>query len=619
MRFRRFLSLGIPVVVAAAYSVLPAQASLGPGVGSIPQGTQSDATYANSFGAAKVTNVFATTQQTSCYRPEVPYFANAGPNDGYSGMTTCPGATTGEDTGASAPYASQTGSNPGYPAATPMQVKDHSESDIRVDPTNPKHLIASSKWVVSAEGYNHLLGFYESFDGGQSWPVQGHIPGYEGWTDNTDPVGAFDTSGNYYEFILPYQFFYNADGSHNFKIGTNQEPNPAVPAEEVSVAVRPHGATAASDWITTHNGQPDVIASYDAIGNEPDKQWLTIDDGASSPFKNRVYAMWVDFHHATPQPFVSYADARSNGTHTDWSTPDKLPFAPNTPQGATYLLPHVAPNGDIYTTLTTFTPQSRSFAVTITVDKSSDGGATWEYISTVVSNVVSPPGHYANTSFRDGIENSFTVGSKLVNGHYPLYVSWEDYSAGVTNVILSASFDDGASWSAPIQVNDNKSTVDEFQPNLAAAPNGTVSVNFYDRRLACPAAGTAEATGAGLALDQSNPYYAATPPYGANNYCVNTSIQFYNAGLNPIGHNIRLSQHTWDPQLNSPFPAGVGVALGFIGDYFGNTIAPAPTGGGLVDYTTSVSTYNDGSNPANQQQQVVATIAVPSATNRPGR
>ena len=30
---------------------------------------------------------------------------------------------------------------------------------------------------------------------------------------------------------------------------------------------------------------------------------------------------------------------------------------------------------------------------------------------------------------------------------------------------------------------------DEFLPNLATAADGTVSVNFYDRRLSCPASG----------------------------------------------------------------------------------------------------------------------------------
>ncbi len=119
-------------------------ASAGSGGGTIPHGTQSNATYADSSTANNVTNLDATTQKTSCYTPEVPYFTNIGPNDGYSGESSCNGAAnTGEDPG---PYPTQAGSNPGYPAKTPMLVKDHSESDIRVDPTNPKHLIGSSKW-----------------------------------------------------------------------------------------------------------------------------------------------------------------------------------------------------------------------------------------------------------------------------------------------------------------------------------------------------------------------------------------------------------------------------------------------------------------------------------------
>src|SRR5215472_9651719 len=229
---RRFLALlAAPALAALALAPAPAGAALGAGVGSVPQGTQTDTAYAASFAANHVTNAFVTGQQTSCYTPEVPFAVSLGPNDGYSGETACPGATTGENLG---PYPSQQGSNPGFPASTPMLVKDQSESDIRVDPTNPAHVIGTSKWFVSAEGYNHLLGFYESFDGGRTWATQGHIPGYEGWTDNTDPVGAFDAFGNFYELILPYQFFYDPNGTHDFQVGSSQEPNPGQIAEVIS-------------------------------------------------------------------------------------------------------------------------------------------------------------------------------------------------------------------------------------------------------------------------------------------------------------------------------------------------------------------------------------------------
>ncbi len=599
--------------MATAFAAMPAQAGAGAGIGNIPQGTQSDAAYASSYQSKGVTNVFATTQRTSCYRPENPYFLSLGPNDGYTGMTGCGGAaTTGEDTGLT-PYPSQVGSNAGYPAATPMLVKDHSESDLRVDPTNPNHLIGSSKWVVSAEGYNHLLGFYESWDGGKTWPTQGHIPGYEGWTDNTDPIGAFDSYGNYYSLILPYQFYYNSDGSHNYQTNQNKEPNPTVAAEAITIAVRKHGATGADDWSTNSKGAMDIVANYPAKGKEPDKQWLTIDINPNSPHFNRVYAMWTLFNGISAVPYASYADARPNGTHTAWSAPQVLPTAGSNPQGDTYLLPHVDGNGVLYTTLTNFQPKQGYCCTSVLLDRSTDGGLTFSTVSTAVSSASAPPLEFANTGFRDGIEDSFTVGQQLVNGHYPLYVSWEDYSTGFNNILIDASYDGGLTWSAPIQVNDNANpNIDATQPNLTAAANGTISVAFYDRRLSCPAAGTADAAGAGLALDQVNTRYSGPmPPYGAVNYCVNSTIQFYRAHLAPVGHNIRISQHTFDPQLNQPKPSSPGSTEGFIGDYYGNIAGANLVTGGLSDYTTSTSSYNDGSNPSHYQQQVIATIAVP--------
>jgi hypothetical protein len=119
------------------------------------------------------------------------------------------------------------------------------------------HLIGQSKWFVSAEGYNHLLGFYESFDGGSTWPVQGHVPGYEGWVDNADPVGAFDPWCNFYSLVLAYQFYYDKAGGHKYDNGSNQM-NPLVPPEAVAVSVHPAttlpNTAPAASWITIHGG-----------------------------------------------------------------------------------------------------------------------------------------------------------------------------------------------------------------------------------------------------------------------------------------------------------------------------------------------------------------------------
>ena len=497
----RRTSLAIVATLAiVALAAVPASTdSLG--IGNVPQGTQSDTAYAAS--AAGVTNNLATNQRTSCYRPEVPYATSLFPANGYDGMTTCPGADTGEDTGLGSAYPTQAGSNPNYPATEPKLVKDHSESDIRVDPTNANHIIGQSKWFVSAEGYNHLLGFYESMDGGKTWPVQGHVPGYEGWTDNTDPIGAFDRYGNFYSVILPYQFFYDGD-TKSYQTNPNREPNPSLPAEAISVSVRPHGSTTAQQWITRNSaGKPDLVAAYDSVGRESDKQWIAIDTNPSSPHVDTIYVMWVIFTGpSTSHPFVSIAHALPNGTHSDWSAPIPLPQVGGTPQGANYLLPHVIPDGTLFTTLVTTMPKKGYCCDVLFLDKSTDGGLTWSS-KLITDTIAAPPLVYANTTFRDGIEESFGVGPARVgrDHKYPLYVTWEDYSAGVTNILLAASYDEGQTWTPPIQVNDNRSSVDEFQPNLDVAANGTVSVAFYDRRLACPEAGTAEAAAAGIALD----------------------------------------------------------------------------------------------------------------------
>ncbi len=589
------------VALAAALAFVgPAgSAQIGPTLLGPPQGTQTDAAFAASYAANGVTNVSATTQMVSCYAPEVVYLDSLTAADGYldGGMDVCGNAsTTGEDLG---PYDTQDVSNPA------MRVKDHSESDIRADPTDPLHLIGQSKWAVSAEGYNHLNGFYESFNGGVTWPVQGHVPGYEGWTDNTDPVGAFDPWGNFYSLVLPYQFYYDKDGFHKYNNGSNQI-NPTVPPEAISVSVHPKvtlpGKTPADSWITTHNGEPDYVdIAKNANTSDPDKQWIAIDTNPASPHYGRIYVMWTVFVINPSILYESHADARPDGTHTDWSAPQELPTIKGK-RWDSYLLPHVAPDGTVWTTITN-NPMQQGFATNdFYVIWSRDGGEGWQGPLPVIQGVSTPT--YQNTTFREGIVNTFAVGTQLsAQGSYPLYVSFEDGSSGLSNVYVMTSEDGGQTWSTPFQVNDNTGATEALQPNLHVAPNGTVAVTFYDRRLACPASGSPDFAGSGIAFDPR-------ADGGESNYCINTAIQFYRPDLSLIAgkeHNVRLSEKTWDPQLSALHQSCICTSGTFIGDYFG--IDSTPTGS---TYVTSVSTFNHaGENPFFHQQQVVAKVATP--------
>ncbi|HEY2220006.1 MAG TPA: sialidase family protein [Gaiellaceae bacterium] len=574
----------------AALAVLFVLGPAATGASGPPQGTQTNGAFAASYAAANVASTSVTTQKTSCYRPQVFYDGALPPEAGYpgGGSSPCPGATTGEQTTNFDTQDAAAASNP------VSVVKDHSESDIRVDPTDSRHLIGQSKWFVNAEGYNHLLGFYESRDGGSTWDVQGHVPGYEGWTDNTDPVGAFDPWGNFYSLVLAYSFYYDKAGNHKYNNGSNQT-NATVPPEAVAVSVRPHGATTASDWKTKlPNGQPDyVMTAKNANTSDPDKQWIVIDTNPTSRCYGTVYAMYTVFVLNPSVVFVSTATAQPSGTHTPWTTPQELPTV-NGKRWDSYLLPHIAPDGTVYTPVTNGPPQQGFSNADVNLVSSSDCGGHWTSPKPIVSGVNVPT--YQNTTFREGILDTFGVGSHPVNGHYPLYLAYEDASGGVSNIWLRESDDGGASWTEPVLVNDNATPVDELQPNLTVdSATGKVAVAFYDRRLDCPAAATAAN---GLAYDPND-------PVGAGNYCVNTAVQFYRPDLTPIGHNVRLSADTWDPQLNAPHPACICSASTFIGDYFGID------SDGTSIYTTSVSTYDGGANPWHYQQQWVAKLAIP--------
>jgi hypothetical protein len=572
----------IAALAAVCAGVCAASAHAAP-----PQGFQADADFAASFAGHAVSAVPATTQRVSCYTPQVFYQGSLAPSQGFpdGGSTLCAGAAnTGELIG---PFPTQNVANP------PLRVKDFSESDLHIDPANPQHLIGISKWFVNSEGYNHLTGFYESFDGGATWPQQGHIPGYEGWTDNSDPVGAFDPWGNFYAVVLPYMFRYLTTGEHFFLA---PDVNPALPRSGIGVAVRPKGASTPASWLTTHNSAPDLVRRAPFNGALVfDKQWIAIDTNPRSKHFGRAYVSWaIGASDEGLRIYVSYADARRNGTHTNWSTPKRV-LQQRRGIGDNGSLPRVTPDGRVW--LATSSTASFGTPFTFSFTSSNHGGRAWAKRRVIVRHNVDG---YKNTTFRSAFGEAFDVGKRKVGRFYPLYGVYENSTEnGPTMLFIRASFDGGKHWRAPVQVNDNSSGGEAFQPAIVAAPNGRVAVAFYDRRLVCPARDTPEATIAGLLFDPR-------APFGRTNYCVNTAIQFYTAALKPLGHNIRLSPHTWDPQLSTPHPECICTNPSFLGDYFG-----LDSRGGFT-YTTSVETYNAaGENPGFHQQQLVSKLRTP--------
>ena len=490
---------------------------------------------------------------------------------------------------------------------------NHSESWLAVKP-GTEDIVGTSKFFIGkwSTFYDFHLGSYTILGGS---PVSNNqVQGYEcttlggtqdmppSWTNNTDPNVDFDTGAlgtapvRAYQATLPFNAFWEG-GLH--------------PNGEIDVS---YSDDMGAHWVKGNGGKAlDSTNNQTSLsfGHVEDKQWIAVNHFPLSRFHDHVYAMWTTFNGANGNGKIHVAISRDRGL--TFSKEVQLTTPSATTPGNTYVYPSVGPDGTVYVAFIGGFDLNKNKVGHIYVTKSVDDGNTWGPFVVAASPIENPLGYFPPTNFRDGILENFTA-SPTYPGHvYLTYENW-DPVANHSDVYFTQSTTGGLTWSDPKLVNDDGDpSTDQFQPSVAAGPGGAVAVAFYDRREACP----------------SDP--SIIPAHvGAANTCIDVSLQPYkdsgintgpNAGAQPVGGNVRVSQFAWDPDQpaqkvdgisqypcaghNDPCPTG----RGFIGDYFGLAISSANI------YTLSVSTHYpgpgvtaDGGGPVYYQQQVLGKV-----------
>jgi hypothetical protein len=511
----------------------------------------------------------------------------------------------------SVPFTNEVASSPvpggGYPAAdgTPepgecgpgSMNSNRSESWIAVRP-GTENAIGTSKFFFDKYStfYNFYLGAYTIKNG----KVAGNtfLPGYDcvttgsqemppSWTNNTDPNVDFDSQGRAYQISLPFNAYW-----------TNLHPNGAISGDYSDDLGKTWHRSQGWDkygYIEFLNNQTSL-----AVGGFEDKQWVAANHFAATKYRDHVYAMWAIFDGQG----IKLREAVSRDRGLTYSRPTTITSPSDTGPSNFSVYPSVDAAGNLYVAFASYRVKTGGFDATIYVTRSTDDGATFTPW-TKVAFAHGYPGDFVNGDFRDGILLNFAA-SPTYPGH--AYVTYEDYNAstGTMDVKLAYTTDGALTFTDLGAVNDAPTVndgTDQFQPSVAAGPDGAVAVAFYDRREACPTA------------------TAGIVQSGKSNACIDVSVQAYKdtgTSLAPVLTNVRASKDSWDPAEPVQKVDGIGQIACyahrdpcpgvFIGDYFGLAIS-----NGNI-YTLAVSTRYpssvtaDGGGPVYYQQQVLAAI-----------
>ncbi len=459
------------------------------------------------------------------------------------------------------------------------------ETAIAVDPNNANRIVGAANDYVTrtwnctisgtpcsrlGDGYS---GTYFSNDGGTTWccaasldgsslgtliPGVDHLAGGP-YDAGGDPAVAFDSRGHVYYAGLGF--------------------DRTAPPNTVAVNKGTFDGSGNLTW-----GPPTFINQTTAPAVFNDKEWITADSHAASPFRDRVYVTWTRFifnplNGRYVQSPIAFAFS-SDGGRT-FSDPQLIVDNVLYDQGSR---PVVAPDGTVYV----FWDGATRLATldSIWMVKSTDGGLSWSKPVAVSQLVDIIPA--ANTAFR---VNSFPAADVAPNGD--VYVAWSSLvsdggglcpnvprsNAGCHSAsFYSKSTDGGATWSAPALIfpsmDTSTRTAIGYPQTQPQPPGGTLNAPAARRvDTLFPAVAIAAPSGrvymSAYAADVVSPWQRcanpASPTAVGRINCLTVGSYINNARLDYVVTD--LTTGVTSTVTTHPINSRYGFGGGFFGDY----------------------------------------------------
>ncbi len=363
----------------------------------------------------------------------------------------------------------------------------HNETSIAVNPTNPRNMIGAAndyQLRLSTGGGINETAFtraHVTFDGGQSWTT--YPVNFNGYVATGDPALAFDASGNVYLASLGFLW----------SQGNGCCTNPDI--------VAAHSSDGGRTWSTAAR----VVAgtgSDGSVGLFNDKEFIT------AWGHGNAMVTWTEFNDGNKGSYISspiFAAVTHDGGNT-WSKPVEISGAAAFclgAQGGTACnqsqasVPVVAANGSLYVAFlnTANATNFRDQYLVVKVDPNTGARVAGPFkVAEVIDGATDYPINvdgrqtYHDSQFRTWAAGN--IAADPTNASH-LAVIWSDmrnstlpaphdpYAAATnSDIIISQSFNGGATWSAPAAI---AAAGDQFMPWGAYDASGKLRVGYFDR------------------------------------------------------------------------------------------------------------------------------------------
>lgn len=397
----------------------------------------------------------------------------------------------------------------------------HSEPMLVEDPQNPLHLVGGSKFFTNLAHYQFQIGYYVSFDGGCTWMDGGVLPGFGDSVRVSDPSFAFGLNNDVYAGVL-YE-------THTRESG-------------IAVSASTDGGKTFGPAVTVFATKANQIFN--------DKPWITV-DRTGGLHRGTIYVVWSYDHNnhcgsggnceqnlgfsRSTDGGKTFSPARLVEGQALFCTNVVPGFPAHSTQcdGVLGATPVVEPDGTLAVAFAYEDLTYRSRRTLMVVTTSPDSGNTWTspVLAATIHDIL---GRFRHEKYRSVSLPAFACDPKTGQ----LYLAWSNKGSTDADIQFATSKDHGQRWSTPIRVNDDplQDGANHFQPQLAVAPNGVVSVSFFDTRV--------------------DPQHLLIDVYLA---------QSSDQGVSFL-KNMRVTTQSWDPAVGAPIDLD---GHQFIGDYQG--------------------------------------------------